>query len=89
MDETRPPRTDFDEVLYADDNIIFSKGSESVEKLLHEIEECEEPYGLKLNQDKCETICTDPYKTYKIKTRKKQAVKFRKEAKYLGCKNQL
>ena len=79
--KNRPPGMDFDEVLYADDTIIFSTEAQTVEKLLQEIEKCAEPYGLKLNQGKCESICTDPKKKFKIKTRNKK----RTISRY-GCK---
>ena len=49
-----------DEVLYADDTIIFSTDNITIEKLLHKIENCAKPYGLKLNHAKCEVVCTDP-----------------------------
>ena len=48
-----------DEVLYADDTIVFSTDNNTLEKSLHKIEECAKPYGLKLNHAKCELICTD------------------------------
>ena len=86
LKENRPPGMNFDDVLYADDAIIFSTDEHSLEALLHKIEEVAEPYGLKLNNSKCETLCTDPVKKFKIKTKSQHKVKKRTEAKYLGCK---
>ena len=88
LDRNRPPETEIDEVLYADDTIILSTDNMTLEKFLQKIEECAEPYGLKLNHAKCEIICTDPAhsKTIKVKNRNKKMIKVRKEAKYLGCK---
>ena len=34
--EHRPPSHDFDEVLYADDTIIFSTCTETLQKYLHQ-----------------------------------------------------
>ena len=52
LKKNRPPEMSFDEVLYADDTIIFSTDAFTIEKLLHKNEECAEPYGLKLNHKK-------------------------------------
>ena len=53
--EHRPPNHDFDEVLYADDTIIFSTCSKTLQKYLHVIEDTACTYGLHLNKKKCET----------------------------------
>ncbi len=44
----------YDEVLYADDTIIHSRNPETIQKLLHRIEEEGSKFGLKLNLEKCE-----------------------------------
>ena len=48
----------FDEVMYADDTIIFSHDSKTLELLLAEIEREGSKYGMKLNKAKCEALCT-------------------------------
>ena len=67
LEASRPPGMARDEVLYADDTIIFSTAAVTLEKLLQKIEKWAETYGLKLNQSKCENICTDPSKKCKLK----------------------
>ena len=52
LHEDRPPNQDFDEVLYADDTIIFSTNTETLQKYLHKIEEVSAEYGLNLNTKK-------------------------------------
>ena len=49
--EHRPPGHDFDEVLYADDTIIFSTQSETLQKYVRAIEQTALRYGLKLNKN--------------------------------------
>jgi hypothetical protein len=73
-------------VKASDDTIIFSTDAFTIEKLLHKIEECAEPYGLKLNHNKCESICTGPHYKYKTNTKTNHFINKRKEAKPLGCK---
>lgn len=46
----------FHEILYADDTIIYSKSKKTVSKLLTRIQNEGGTYGMKLNEDKCETI---------------------------------
>ena len=45
--------TDFDEVLFADDTICVSTDTKAMNRLLKEIEEQGDKYGLKLNKTKC------------------------------------
>ena len=47
----------FDEVLYADDTIIFLESSTALEKLLGSIEIEGAEYGMALNRSKCEALC--------------------------------
>ena len=60
LHENRPPNHDFDEVLYADDTIILSTDTRTVQKYLHKIEEVASQYGLSLNKNKCEAVDTNP-----------------------------
>ena len=46
----------FDEILYADDTLIYSRNEATLEKLLHKIEKEGNKYGLKLNMKKCEAL---------------------------------
>ena len=84
--EHRPPNHDFDEVLYADDTIIFSTCTETLQKYLHKIEETAGKYGLHLNKQKCETRNTNPQIACTIHYRNGDKVKAKEETKYLGCK---
>lgn len=47
----------FDEILYADDTIIFSEDASALEELLHAIEDEGAKYGMQLNRKKCEAMC--------------------------------
>ena len=71
LKENRIIGTLFDELLYADDTIIYSKDSKTVEKLLHKIEEEGEKYGMQLNQKKCEALSIRGDKTVKYRNGKK------------------
>ena len=73
----------FDEVLYADDTIIFSESAQALEKLLQAIEKEGERYGMKLNKDKCESMCIGGNDS--IHFGNNQQVPPHKESKYLGC----
>ena len=46
--EHTPPNHDFDDVLYADDTIIFSTCTDPLQKYLHKIEDIACKYGLHL-----------------------------------------
>ena len=59
LEENRILKATFDEILYADDTIIFSTDADTVETHLHEFEKHAENYGLTLNPKKCETINTN------------------------------
>jgi hypothetical protein len=45
LEEHRPPNHDADDVLYADDTIIFSTNNITISKLLHKIETCAGKYN--------------------------------------------
>ena len=55
----RPPNHEDDDILYADDTIIFSTNNITLEKLLHKIEDESEYYNLNLNNKKCPVIETN------------------------------
>ena len=72
-----------DDVMYADDTIIFSHDPKTLELLLAEIE-CEgSKYGMKLNKNKCEVLCTKGVRTLRFNDGRD--VPKATEAKYLGC----
>ena len=66
LKNNRPPNFHFDEILYADDTIIFSTTDQTTEKYSQEIQKAAKRYGLQLNLDKCENINTDPTNTKRI-----------------------
>ena len=92
----------FDEVLYADDSIIFSEDDETLEKLLHGIEEVGANLGLRLNKKKSvlllisrnikhPTVMKDAVKANStvqrgVRYRNGDKVNEVKEVKYLGCR---
>ena len=49
LENNRPPKIEIDEVLYADDTILFSTNTEILEDYFHIIETAAAKYGLKLN----------------------------------------
>ena len=69
----RPENHEQDEVLYADDTIIFSTDPDTTEKLLHKIQECAAYYGLYPNESKCESLNTDQTTRNRIKFKNKNA----------------
>ena len=73
----------FDEVLYADDTIIFSESPTTLGKLLRQIEEEGAKYGLRLNKSKCELLNLNC--TQRIRFRDRTLVPLVSEARYLGC----
>jgi len=86
MDELlqhRVPGATFDEVLYADDTIIFSCHAGVLEKFLAAIEKHGRRYGLKLNYDKCEHMRFGSIQ--RIRFGHGVLVPLTSEAKYLGC----
>lgn len=70
---------DFDEALFADDTILFSKNSTKLEKLLQKIEKEGAKYGLELNKDKCEHLNFNS--TADVRFKNKMKVKKKEEAK--------
>ena len=76
--------TIFDEVLYADDTIIYSRNPETLQTLLRKMRKEDEKCGMELNKGKCELM----------EIRGKGTVKFvngtevqqKTESKYLGCR---
>ena len=73
----------FDEVLYADDTIIFSECSEALGDLLAAIETEGSKYGMALNRNKCEALCVGG--ADKIFFANGSQVPAHDQAKYLGC----
>ena len=78
----RQDNCNFDEIMYADDTILVSKDTRTLNKMLKEIEEAGEMYGLRLNKGKCVTICMygNPDIKFKDGTRLQKV----EEAVYLG-----
>jgi hypothetical protein len=85
LEQSRPPNLHQDEVLYADDTVLYSTDSATAEALLHKVEECSERYGLTLNKGKCETVNTNNNRQ-RIKFKNGNLVRKTSETKYLGCK---
>jgi hypothetical protein len=79
----RIPGMEFDEVLYADDTICIATEPEVMNRMLKEIEEEGEKYGMKLNKGKCELLHKKG--GIKIKLRDGTEVTRKNEVKYLGC----
>ena len=77
------PGAIFDEILYADDTIIYSRSAPTLTKLLRKIQDEGAKYGLKLNQNKCEAININTAGIIRFNNGK--PVKQTDEAKYLGC----
>ena len=73
----------FDEILYADDTIIFSHSVSALEALLAKIESEGARYGMKLNKAKCEAMCIR--RRDRIRYADGTAVPKCEESKYLGC----
>ena len=73
----------FNEVLYADDTIIFSENATCLEELLKCIEQEGDKYGMKLNRTKCEAMCIRG--NDEIHFENGQVVPPHDESKYLGC----
>ena len=75
LKENRPPNYEEDEVLYADDTILFSTSAAALQKFLRNIEEEGEKYGLQLNQGKCEISQTGNQTILTVKFRDGTKVK--------------
>jgi hypothetical protein len=79
----RPPGSNFDEVLFADDTICISSDTRSMNMLLAAIQREGAKYDMKLNQTKCEALVFGGRAA--IKFEDGTPVKQVSEAKYLGC----
>ena len=73
----------FNEILYADDTIVFSASAEALQEYVQAIEAEGARYGMKLNRRKCEAMCIRG--TDKIHFADGTMVPPHNEAKYLGC----
>ena len=73
----------FDEVLYADDTIVFSEDTAILGKLVRKIEKEGDKYGLKLNKTKCELVNLN--RKQRIRFQDGTLIPLTKESKYLGC----
>ena len=83
LSEGRLLNASFDEVLYADDTIIFSHDVNALEELLARIEQEGARYGMKLNKTKCEALCIRGGD--RIRFGDGMLVPRCDECKYLGC----
>lgn len=72
-----------DELLYADDTLIFSQNPNMYSEYLRNLVEVAASYGLKLNEGKCENIRINADGVVRFPDNK--PVKLVTEAKYLGC----
>ena len=83
--ENRIKGTVYDEILFADDTVIFSENPQILQKLLRKIETTGELNGLSLNKDKCESLIINPGINDSIKFKNGKKVSAQNEYKYLGC----
>ena len=83
LEQNRIPGAEFDEVTYADDTIVFSTNTQTINRFIKEIEEEGFRYGLKLNRNKCELIATRQNANVHFKDNIK--VPKVRIATYLGC----
>lgn len=85
--DNRLQHIEFDEILFADDTIIFSADHLTLEEYLQKIQFYGSIYGsiygLSLNLDKCELLRYN--QNQPVHFLEGQEVKHKKEAKYLGC----
>ena len=78
------PEQHSDEILYADDTLLYSRSAEKLEETLKQVETESHRYGLALNCAKCEFIGIN-YKGLPIpKFTNKTKIKKVKQARYLG-----
>ena len=56
IEKARAHRTTFNELLFADDTLLITKDKDTMEHLLHKIEEHSEYYNLRLNLGKCVSL---------------------------------
>ena len=84
LEENRVPGANFDEVLYADDTILVSTDTRTINLFLKEIEEQGEQIGLKLNRGNTEVIVVGKNKNAKITFKDGTPVKQVSDATYLG-----
>ena len=78
----RVPGADFDEVMYADDTILISESTKTMNLFIKQIEIKGREYGLKLNKTKCELLTTEQKPD--IHFENKDKVTKKDEVKYLG-----
>ena len=55
----RIPGAEFDEVMYADDTILISENTKTMNQYIKQIEIIGKQYGLNLNKKKCELLTTE------------------------------
>jgi hypothetical protein len=84
MQRHRVKGANYDEVLYADDTIIISKDTRSINLMLRLIEQERRKYGMKLNKTKCETVAGR--RDHDIHFENGVKVPALDEVKYLGCR---
>ena len=72
-----------DEVLYADDTILFSTDTKAMNRMIARIESESHKYGLQLNYGKCELVHNFPHAN--VHFQDGTPLKRVQEAKYLGC----
>ena len=84
MQRHRVKGANYDEVLYADDTIIISKDTRSINLMLRLIEQEGHRYGMKLNKAKCETVAG--HRNHDIHFEDGVKVPAMDEVKYLGCR---
>ena len=82
--KNRINETLYDEILYADDTILFSEDTNTLQSFLWEVEKEGRRYGLKLNKGKCEALNTEG--SEEIKFGNGKTVKRVTESSYLGCR---
>ena len=78
----RVPGADFDEVMYADDTILVSESTKTMNLFIRQIEIKGREYGLTLNRKKCELLTTEDKPD--IHFEDKEQIKKKDEVKYLG-----
>lgn len=72
----------FSEILYADDTVLVTRNTRTMNVLLHAVEQESHYYGLKLNQSKCAAVTTN--RRHGIKFRDGTPVPHEEHVTYLG-----
>jgi hypothetical protein len=80
----RPIGVNFDEILYADDTLLVSQSTRTMNKLLASVEEEGAKYGIRLNKPKCQLLAFGPESA--VKFLDGAPVPKTTEAVYLGCR---